>query len=120
MPHRPRTPCKHPGCGELVPYGTMYCEKHRPLHRHDTKTTSEKGYTSRWRKARAAYLRSHPLCVRCMAKGLYVKATVVDHIIPHRGDSELFWDTTNWQALCKHCHDSKTMTEDRYEEYRYR
>ncbi|WP_324290694.1 AAA family ATPase [Ancylobacter sp. SL191] len=27
-------------------------------------------------------------------------ATVVDHIIPHRGDSKLFWSRSNWQALC--------------------
>ena len=83
------------------------------------KTVSEKGYRSRWRKARAVYLQSHPLCVRRLAKGRYVKATVVDHIIPHRGDRKLFWDRDNWQALCKSCHDSKTMTEDRYEEFRY-
>ena len=90
-----------------------------PLHQHDRKTTAEKGYGSRWQKARAVYLQSHPLCVRCLAKGRYVKATVVDHIIPHRGDRKLFWDRDNWQALCKSCHDSKTMTEDRYEEFRY-
>lgn len=47
------------------------------------------------------------------------KATVVDHIVPHRGDDRLFWDEENWQALCKNCHDSKTMTEDRYQEYKY-
>lgn len=119
MPRRPNTPCKHPGCGRLVPYGTMYCEEHKPLHQHDRKTTAEKGYGSRWQKARAVYLHSHPLCVRCLAKGRYVKATVVDHIIPHRGDRKLFWDRDNWQALCKSCHDSKTMTEDRYEEFHY-
>ncbi|WP_320442607.1 HNH endonuclease [Ruminococcus turbiniformis] len=119
MPRRPNTPCKHPGCGRLVPYGIMYCEEHKPLHQHDRKTTSEKGYGSRWQKARAVYLQSHPLCARCLAKGRYVKATVVDHIIPHRGDRKLFWDRDNWQALCKSCHDSKTMTEDRYEEFRY-
>ena len=83
MPCRPNTPCKHPGCGSLVPYGTMYCEEHKPLHQHDRKTTAEKGYGSRWQKARAVYLQSHPFCVRCLAKGRYVKATVVDHIIPH-------------------------------------
>jgi 5-methylcytosine-specific restriction endonuclease McrA len=22
----------------------------------------------------------------------------------------LFWDKTNWQALCKRCHDQKTAT----------
>jgi 5-methylcytosine-specific restriction endonuclease McrA len=38
--------------------------------------------------------------------GEIVPATVVDHIKPHRGDPELFWDASNHQALCKHCHDS--------------
>ena len=35
-------------------------------------------------------------------------ATVVDHIVPHRGDHALFWDEQNWQPLCKSCHDKKT------------
>ena len=119
MPRRPNIPCKHPGCGRLIPYGGMYCEEHRPLHAHDRKTTTEKGYGRRWQKARAAFLHAHPLCARCQAEGRLVKATVVDHIVPHRGDSTLFWDTDNWQALCKRCHDHKTMTEDRYQEFRY-
>lgn len=120
MPHRPATPCKHPGCGRLVPYGTSYCEEHRPQHTHDYKTTSEKGYgSSRWRRARLQFLSAHPLCERCLQRGVYTKATVVDHVVPHRGDPNLFWDRSNWQALCKSCHDSKTMSEDRYEEYRY-
>ena len=33
---------------------------------------------------------------------------VIDHIIPHRGDPILFWDRSNWQPLCKDCHDHKT------------
>lgn len=40
-------------------------------------------------------------------------ATVVDHIIPHRGDQELFWAEWNWQPLTKRAHDRKTATEDR-------
>ena len=35
-------------------------------------------------------------------------ATVVDHIVPHRGDKKLFWDQSNWQPLCKEHHDKKT------------
>ena len=35
-------------------------------------------------------------------------ATVVDHVIPHRGNKQLFWDEKNWQPLCKSCHDLKT------------
>lgn len=33
-------------------------------------------------------------------------AEVVDHIQPHKGDTDLFHDPDNWQALCKQCHDS--------------
>lgn len=31
---------------------------------------------------------------------------LVDHIIPHRGDQKLFWDTTNWQSACERCGNS--------------
>ena len=55
----------------------------------------------------------------CMEEGRYVKATVVDHIVPHRGDQKLFWDQSNWQALCKRHHDLKTGNEDSRPEYRY-
>jgi 5-methylcytosine-specific restriction protein A len=30
---------------------------------------------------------------------------VCDHVIPHRGDTRLFWDEHNLQTLCKRCHD---------------
>jgi 5-methylcytosine-specific restriction protein A len=39
-------------------------------------------------------------------------AACTDHIIPHKGDQALFWDTNNHQSLCKDCHDYKTATED--------
>lgn len=48
----------------------------------------------------------HPLCRYCLETGHATPATVVDHIIPHRGDQTLFWDEANWQPLCKLCHDS--------------
>ena len=119
MPYKPKTPCRHPGCVELVPAGKKYCEKHAPLHRHDRPGAAERGYDARWRKAREEFLRAHPLCEKCMQETKITLATVVDHRIPHRGDPRLFWDMRNWQALCKTCHDRKTMTEDRWKEYRY-
>ena len=91
MPHRPNTPCKHPGCARLVPYGTMYCEEHKALHPETTRPAGKRGYGSRWRRESKAFLQAHPLCVRCLASGKYVRATVVDHIVPHRGDQKLFW-----------------------------
>ena len=112
MPKKPNTPCKHPGCPKLVPYGTWYCEEHSKTHRKDRESASKRGYDNRWRKARKRYLNVHPLCVKCFDKDILVKATVVDHIIPHRGDAVLFWDEANWQSLCKPCHDRKTWKED--------
>ncbi|WP_195612703.1 HNH endonuclease [[Clostridium] symbiosum] len=117
MPKKPKKPCKHPGCPGLT--SGKYCEEHEALHKGDRATSSGRGYDSRWRRARSRFLKAHPLCVRCQEQGRLVKASVVDHIVPHRGDEKLFWDKSNWQALCKNCHDSKTMTEDRYQEYRY-
>ena len=54
-----------------------------------------------------------------MKQGVYTKATVVDHIVPHRGDPKLFWDPDNWQTLCKRCHDKKTGEFDSRPEYKY-
>ena len=119
MPTKPKVPCKHPGCASLVPPGQKYCEKHKALHPEEVRSAAGRGYGSRWQKARKLYLEEHPLCVECMKEGRYVKATDVDHIVPHRGDQKLFWDRSNWQALCKRCHDQKTMTDDRYMEYKY-
>lgn len=117
MPRKPMKPCKHPGCPKLTE--GFYCEEHENLHRGDRAGAATRGYNRKWQKARTRFLKAHPLCVECQKEGKYVRATVVDHIVPHRGDPVLFWDESNWQPLCKHHHDSKTMTEDRYQEYRY-
>lgn len=63
-------------------------------------------YGRRWKSARAVFLRANPLCVECTRRGLTVLAAVVDHVTPHRGDMSLFWDSNNWQSLCKTCHSS--------------
>lgn len=119
MPQRPRTPCRHPGCPRLVAYGEKYCAEHQKTRPKERLNAAERGYGREWQKARLFFLRRHPWCVRCRKKGQLVPATVVDHIKPHRGDPELFWDEKNWQPLCKHCHDHKTMTEDKNVEYKY-
>ena len=75
--------------------------------------STQRGYGSRWQRARLAYLQKHPLCVYCQNAGRTTPADVVDHIIPHRGDKELFWDSSNWQPLCKKCHDIKTREENK-------
>ena len=90
-------------------------------------TAQERGYNSRWQTAREAFLAKHPLCVMCEARGVVRAATVVDHIIPHRlGDAlksgnqdrirnsrARFWDSTNWQSLCKPHHDGAKQSLER-------
>ena len=119
MPTKAKVPCRHPGCAELVPVGAKFCEAHKAMHPEDIRSASSRGYGSAWQKARKQYLSAHPLCVMCMKEGQYRKATVVDHIIPHRGDEKLFWDRSNWQSLCKRHHDLKTGNEDSNPDYHY-
>ena len=92
---------------------------HRPSkakvrHHAETKrqTSHQRGYGYRWQQARAGYLRKHPLCVHCEATGRVTVATDLDHIVPHKGDMDVFWDFTNVQGLCKPCHSRKTAGED--------
>jgi 5-methylcytosine-specific restriction protein A len=41
---------------------------------------------------------------RCFDKGIVTAAVQVDHVVPHRGDRRLFWDSRgNWQSLCAAC-----------------
>lgn len=115
MPSRPKRPCRQPGCPELVDGESGYCDKHKRDERKRWDecrgSARERGYTTRWDKARKTFLSHHPLCAECEREGRVTAATVVDHIIPHRGDQALFWDKSNWQPLCKPHHDAKTARE---------
>jgi 5-methylcytosine-specific restriction enzyme A len=114
MPWKAKHPCRYPGCGTLV--SGAYCDTHKPavgaIRDAGGQSARERGYDHRWNAARLQYLNAHPLCAACLARGRVVPATVVDHIVPHRGDKERFWDEANWRALCKSCHDQKTARED--------
>lgn len=82
--------------------------------RADKLTAAQRGYGYAWQVARVAFLRKHSLCAECERQGRTVQAVLVDHIVPHRGDMVLFWDReSNWQPLCRDCHDDKTAQERR-------
>jgi len=57
-----------------------------------------------WKRRAADQLRREPFCRNCAAQGEYVVASVVDHIVPHRGDWNKF-RLSPVQSLCKPCHD---------------
>jgi 5-methylcytosine-specific restriction enzyme A len=100
----------------LVESGHRRCEKHRVQERKEIDqrrgSAARRGYDTKWRAARNQFLAIHPLCVECRRQGRVRAATVVDHIVPHKGDMSLFWDIDNWEAICKKCHDSKTAAAD--------
>lgn len=77
-------------------------------------SSSQRGYGRRWEKFRLVFLAAHPLCEFCLPAGRVTPATVVDHDLPHEGDTEAFWATT-FTALCKRHHDStKQRLEAKY------
>jgi len=65
----------------------------------------------RWRRRSRAQLREHPLCKLCLDHGRVTRATVADHIEPHRGNWNAFI-TGELQSLCKPCHDSAKRTQE--------
>lgn len=97
---------------------------------HQRPKTAERGYGSRWQRARLTFLAKpeNALCVKCRQRGLLNAGTmrmdgspetnsrriglVVDHVIPHRGDQALFWDRSNWQSLCHDHHDIVKQREE--------
>lgn len=72
--------------------------------------------TVRWRNERLSFIQDNPLCVECKAMNIIKPSVVVDHInnvssYNEQDRESAFWNRNNWQALCKHHHDSKSGKE---------
>lgn len=124
----PKHCCAHCGCVEWATHGS-YCDKHfkeflKKKEEYKKKNflkwqefKKKTGYVRpkeqllyncrRWKITSQLYLVNHPVCVICGKP-----ATDVDHIVPHKGDEKLFWDETNYQSLCRECHNKKTYDEN--------
>lgn len=116
MAKKPLRLCAHAGCGTLT--RSVYCDKHKPRYT-DTRSAEAEAWhslyrTALWRKKlRPAQLLREPFCRLCARAGQRVPATDVDHIVPHRGNWDLFVDPNNHQSLCHQCHGRKTAEEMR-------
>lgn len=78
----------------------------------------ERGYGSEWDKLRRQILeRDKGLCQPCRRAGRARPATQVDHIVSKAKAKTMRWSEarvnaeTNLQAICKSCHDEKTLAE---------
>lgn len=120
MPVAPLRPCLSPRCRGRVRSG--YCRDCARGREQQRGSAHARGYTRRWERYRKAWLAEHPICgdrastrstahSRCWKERRVVAARHVDHITPHEGDQELFWDSANHQSLCASCHSRKTIAE---------
>ena len=112
MPRRLKTPCRWPGCPELVEV-PGYCEKHKTKasREHDQRrgTAAERGYDWRWQKYRLWFLKQ-PGNQACYLRGPRCKtlAELPEHIDPPDGPSDQrFWDTDNHGPSCVPCNSWK-------------
>lgn len=112
VPMKPKHPCAHPGCPELVTDG-RYCEQHKKqnIQQQDKRrgTASQRGYNSRWRRYSQWFIKQ-PENVFCKLQlpGCTNVSECVDHIDPPDGPNDpRFWDTNNHQGSCIHCNSVK-------------
>ena len=99
MARKPLRPCRHPGCPALTREG--WCETHKPKHQRRLSAEWHSWYNLPiWKDdLRPAQLLREPFCRECADQGDRVYATVVDHVVPFRGDWALFIAPSNHQSL---------------------
>lgn len=68
--------------------------------------------SARWQAMRDAQLRKDPLCCKCRKQNRLTPADTADHIKPHHGNPDLFYNADNMQSMCASCHSRKTASED--------
>jgi len=111
MPNAAPHACAQPGCRTLVPRGKARCPVHTKQLRRESDarrgSAAARGYGAKWRAFRLSYLQRNSLCRICLDAGVLVPASVVDHIVAHKGNEALFWSESNLRPLCKECHDDR-------------
>jgi 5-methylcytosine-specific restriction protein A len=100
-------PCAEPRCPTLIASGSR-CPAHARAKEHERPEYRRLYWTQAWKDIRSEALRQQPLCVACLRVGTYTQGTEVDHVIPHKGDSALFFNINNVQVLCATHHGQKT------------
>lgn len=109
--------CRYPRCGAFISH-RGYCDQHKHLEKDPakgianatpTKDHSHLYNTTTWRKLRLKILeRDNYCCIKC---GRSEDRMAVDHIQPHNGNEELFYNESNLQTLCPQCHAKKCYDE---------
>ena len=119
--------CQYSGCNEIAEPGHIYCEKHliesQKKHQEWLENHKKKPFensvrpndynNAEWRRLRMEVLkRDGYQCCQCgitAAESGY--PLEIHHIIPPKGNKELFFDINNCATLCKLCHARITQQE---------
>jgi 5-methylcytosine-specific restriction enzyme A len=125
-----RAPVACPDCGQPSARGERYCEKHLS---NNSKMAARRAQDKQryehtpyrawygwaiWRNLKAQYFNLNPMNAVCAyidartGQRCTMPAEEVDHIIPHRGNWDLFTDLKNFQGLCHTHHSQKTAREE--------
>ena len=116
--------CKDCNCPAIP--GERYCKMHlkhadqrRPVFHApvqpsipfaEAQRPNERLYRStRWTTLSRKVREATPYCANCGARA----GLTVHHIVPPKGNAELFYDESNLVVVCKPCHDSITAREGR-------
>lgn len=118
MPTRPRTPCREPGCAELLDRPGR-CAAHARKYDRAVKTRQPwRSYGGpEWKRARRTKLERYPICQR---DGCTAPSVDVHHLVSLRDLWEEHGEIPSWahgdentEALCKHHHSIETQKEIR-------
>jgi hypothetical protein len=102
--------CRELGCKSDKTWNSTFCNEHGGGLTTKMKDNKKLYATKYWQKQRQIQLSRHPLCAACMVNGKIVQALHIDHVFPHRQNTDRF-KINLFQSLCAPCHTLKTQDE---------
>jgi 5-methylcytosine-specific restriction protein A len=96
--------CNYPGCNNLIQPSEKYCANHKnePASPFSSaiRYNEELYQTARWRSLRKKILKEQSHCLYCGS----TECLQVHHVVPPRGNEELFFNENNLIVVCAACH----------------
>ncbi|NHT77541.1 HNH endonuclease [Rhizobiaceae bacterium CRRU44] len=89
-------------------------EKERNRFRSQSEPWRKLYTSARWKRLRiATFRRALFTCQMCGKIEGNTSLLICDHVKPHKGDEDLFFDPDNLQTLCVPCHDGPKKRQER-------
>ncbi len=102
--------CVFLGCQGTKIFASNFCSEHATKKSAKVKQNAKLYNSSAWKSTRDAMRSMYPLCSACLLENRVTPTAHIDHVIPHRRDSDRFL-VNLFQGLCAACHTQKTKLE---------